>query len=127
MNCTFSDSRGAHTLHERKSSTRLNSRVTNLSDEGNNSTAGLLAEVGVCSNAAMDQYWEMYEAYKSKKPWQSIKDTAWGKSTTIDQKIAETTGGQYWLQKGKGSQWLAACKEVNIEVVGKYLPIQTPE
>ena len=88
--------------------------------------AGLLATVGVCSNAMMDQFWEMYEAYKTKKPWQTMKDTDWGKSTELTLSLTQTNG-QYWLQKGKGKQWLEGCTQVDIEVVGKYvLPCAGP-
>lgn len=80
--------------------------------------AGLLAEVGVCSNAMMDQFWEMYAAYKTKKPWQNIRDTDWGKSTEVTSTVKESNG-QYFLQKGKGKQWLDLCKEAHIEVVGE--------
>ena len=87
-----------------------------------NRVAGLLAEVGICTCAMMDQFWEMYEAYKTKKPWQTINDTEWGQSTKVVSTVKESNG-QYWLQKGRGKDWLAGCVKAHIEVVGTSDPM----
>ena len=111
-----SDSPGARTLRERKIS---RSDCPCMLTDVVNSIAGLLAEVGVCTNSMMDQFLEMYIAYKKKKPWQKIADTDWGRSTTAEPTLKETNG-QYWLQKGKGKEWLAACEKPDIQVVGVF-------
>ena len=76
------------------------------------SLAGLVASVGVCRNDMMDQFWEMYDAYCSKRPGQKLESTEWGQSGP-DYKGLKG-------QKGNGSAWLRGCfKDVNIKVVGK--------
>ena len=65
-------------------------------------TAGLVAQIGLCENSAMDQFWEMYTAYKQRKSEEKLRDTAWGKSEA----------GQDWLSKTQ--------KGVNIVVVGVW-------
>lgn len=64
-------------------------------------TAGLVANIGLCADTAMDQFWMAYDAYKQRgeKP---IMETDW------------------YLHNG-GNEWLANCdKNVSIEVVGVW-------
>ena len=68
----------------------------------------------------MDEFWEMYTAYCSKKDSVRLDDTPWGKSPCKEydaQKIAQKIEGA----KGTGKVWLEKCdRHVNIEVVGKF-------
>ena len=70
----------------------------------------------------MDQFWEMYAAYKTKKPYEQMKDTSWGKSEVVDSTY-RVSDGQYFLQTGRGKQWLEHCTQAHIEVVGKLVCI----
>ena len=83
------------------------------------SLAGLVATVGICTNAMMDQFWEMYEAYCSRGDYH-IEATAWGRG----EKPTEWKGkdkGLKWQGKGKGDVWLKACdKNFTIQVVGVF-------
>ena len=61
----------------------------------------------------MENFWEMYTAYTSKKDTDPIEQTAWGRSPCTDYKVPE--GG-----KANGRFWLEQCdRHVNIQVVGK--------
>ena len=61
----------------------------------------------------MDDFWEMYSAYCSKKDTDSLEKTPWGRSPCDDYEVPE--GG-----KGNGQYWLEQCyHNVDIRVVGK--------
>ncbi|KAL3422221.1 peptidoglycan binding domain containing protein [Phlyctema vagabunda] len=65
-------------------------------------TSGLVARIGLCSNAMMDDFYRMYNAYKKKKATDQIKDTDWGRTP-------------------RGMMWLGGCqKDINIKVVGVF-------
>ena len=82
------------------------------------SLSSLVASVGICSNAMMDQFWEMYEAYTTRNK-DDIKDTKWGKGE-IPTEWKGKEPGQTWQGKGKGNDWLNDCnKQFTIEVVGE--------
>ena len=72
----------------------------------------------------MDQFWEMYTAYKTKKPSERMKDTEWGRSDQVKSSV-KVSDGQYFIQTGKGKQWLEHCTEAHIEVVGKLGQLRT--
>jgi uncharacterized protein (DUF2235 family) len=65
-------------------------------------TAGLVANVGICKTFAMDDFPEMYSAYKLRKPGQLLEDTEWSKSKA----------GQAWHT--------GVDKNVIIKVVGVF-------
>jgi len=61
-----------------------------------------VATVGLCSNSMMDDFYLMYNAYKTKLPQHPITDTKW----------AQTPGG---------GEWLGRCdRNPNIKVVGVF-------
>jgi hypothetical protein len=82
------------------------------------SLSGLVADIGICSNAMMDQFWEMYEAYTSRGQ-DNIRATKWGKGETPNDWKGKSDG-KTWQGKGKGNVWLDSCdKNFTIEVVGE--------
>jgi hypothetical protein len=82
------------------------------------SLSSLVANIGICTNAMMDQFWEMYEAYTTRKN-KDIRETEWGQGKTPTEWKGMKTG-ETWQGKGKGDVWLASCdKKFTIEVVGE--------
>lgn len=69
--------------------------------------AGLVARIGISTNAYIDDFWKMYAAYKLKKAHEPIEKTTWG-------------------QTEEGQEWLRQCdKNFTIKCVGVFDTVST--